>query len=107
MKYSAKLFLEDLKEADRIKTKQYRSKCKKRRKSYSVREEIDDAADEIFVVAQNERKFYEDKDAKGAVDFAAKQYLRNLQDDFRDIIKKAKEQALKDLLAYWRTEGHI
>lgn len=107
MKYSAIEFINDLKEADRLKSKQYRSNLRKKKRGYRQSQEIADAAEEILLVASNESKYYESKDAKGAVDFAAKQYLREVESNFRDIVRKAKEQALKDLIADWKEMGHI
>jgi hypothetical protein len=107
MKYSANVFLNDLKEADRLKSKQYRSECrKKKRKAYSDGD-VRDTAEELFDLAVNSREAYEKMDAKLAVDIAKREYLKYTLDDIRSMVRDAGKLAVKDVLNYWKKEGHI
>ena len=103
MKYNAKLFLDDLKEAD---TNKVGIKRKKNKKAYSDGD-VKDAAEEMLVLAENERKYYEAKDAKGAAEFARKTYTRIYSEDIRRMAKEAEKLVVKDLLAEWKRERHI
>jgi hypothetical protein len=103
MKYSAKEFYSELKDADRTKLG---SKRRKNKRAYSVID-TEDAVDEILTIAENESKFYTNKDAKGAIEFARKQFVRYAQDSIRGTAKEASKIALKELLANWKKEGHI
>ncbi len=103
MKYNAKEFLNDLKEADK---KKIASKRRKNKKAYS-RRDVADTADDLLVVAENLGEFYEKKDAQGAINNAKKQWLRDRQGDMFSMLKEASKLALKDLLDSWKSEGHI
>lgn len=109
MTYSADTFINDLHEADNTKSGTRKIKARKRnrnRKAYSDHD-VMDVEEELLLVAENLANFYAKKDAKGAVEYARKQWLRQQQDTAYQMAKEAVPKAIKSLLAGWKEEGHI
>lgn len=56
---------------------------------------------EIKMMAENEGRFYQKKDAKGAVEFAWREYQKNKARDMRDDFRKIKNHLVKTLADQW------
>jgi hypothetical protein len=57
---------------------------------------------QVLMTAENEGRFYAKKDAKGAVDFAIKDYISRKLDDMKHDGQKIRSHAIKELVASWR-----
>lgn len=58
--------------------------------------------DELMLTASNEGRFYQKKDAKGAVEYAAKVMERNYAADLRATLKALKPKVAKELAKRWK-----
>lgn len=101
MKYSANTFLDDLKEADRVKSKRFRSKCSSKKKAYSDGD-VKDVAEEILTIAENYGDYYSKKDAKGAIHAAKMEYIKYTTSNIYNMAREAAKIALKDLEKEWK-----
>jgi hypothetical protein len=63
-----------------------------------------DMEDAVLIIAKNERKFYEKWDAKGAVEFAIKEYLKERISDIKADLEQGRAQLVRELMAYWKRE---
>jgi ABC-type xylose transport system substrate-binding protein len=68
---------------------------------------LDDAEDNILVIAKNERKYYYAKDAAGAIDYAIKIYVSETLENLKADLHSNRYKLIKELLAYWKREGHV
>ena len=64
-----------------------------------------DTEDAIMIIAKNERKFYDKKDAKGAIEFAINEYIKERMWDLKSDLSSAKSELVKMLADYWKREG--
>lgn len=60
---------------------------------------------ELFSYASNYGDFYRKKDAKGAVEYAFKEYMRTLDGTTRADFKVIKSKLVKDLAKRWKTKA--
>jgi hypothetical protein len=61
-----------------------------------------DYVQELVDVATNEAKFYDSKDAKGAVSYAKKILIKEKVDDMLAEFDKATPKAIQDVIKYWK-----
>jgi hypothetical protein len=61
--------------------------------------------DELFMTASNEGRFYQKKDAKGAVEYAAKVMEKNYAADLRETLKAIKPKVIKELKKRWMSKN--
>jgi hypothetical protein len=97
MKYLAKDFINDLK-ITKVSSKKFKSGS-----DFDPR----DVAEELLLIASNVESYYNRKDAKGAIEYAKKEYFKYKMDNLTQKMKEAGPLALKQLLVYWKEEGHI
>lgn len=64
--------------------------------------EVEDA---LFIIAKNERQFYEKKDAAGAIDYAFKEYIKNSMNSLKEDFKYSRSALIQHLANYWKREG--
>lgn len=57
--------------------------------------------DDLMLRAENEGSFYRKKDAKGAVEYSFKEYLRDIRVRAREDYSVVKAQLIKDLAKRW------
>jgi hypothetical protein len=96
MRYTANDFINDLK----------LKKAIKKVNSYGGWN-VEDVAKEILDIAGNTESFYKKKDAKGAVEYAKREYEKYGIEKVKGMSKEAAPIALKQLLKNWKEEGHI
>jgi len=89
-----------------IKTADISKNIKKPKTEALIKEEsIDpDMRDAVLTIAQNERKFYDKRDAQGAVDFAIKEYIKNKIDDLKTDLESARGELTRALANYWKRQ---
>jgi len=58
--------------------------------------------DELMTTASNEGRFYQKKDAKGAVEYAATVMMKNYAADLRATLKAIKPKVTKELKKRWK-----
>ena len=64
--------------------------------------EVEDA---ILVIAKNERKFYDKRDAKGAIEYAIKEHVKGVIENLNADLRAAKNDLVRQLASYWKREG--
>lgn len=62
----------------------------------------DDVKNAILMIARNDAKFYRTKDAKGAVKYAIKEYVKAKVEELKDEIDDVKGEMIKELGRYWK-----
>lgn len=58
--------------------------------------------DAIMIIAKNEAKFYKNKDSRGAIEFAIKEYVTEVTKDLESDLKGAKSGLIRELANYWK-----
>ena len=84
-----------------IKTADMSSKLKKPSK---LREGAEDDSDDVMTIAKNEQKFYAKRDAKGAIEYAIKEHIKDITQDILDDLTRMKSMMIRDLQDYWKHE---
>lgn len=59
-------------------------------------------SDEVFQYASNEGRFYKNKDAKGAVAWAIREYVKYKNREMREDGNVIQKHVVKALASYWR-----
>ena len=57
--------------------------------------------DDLYLIASNDGNAYKKKDAKGAIDKAFREHMKNVQDNLRGDFKAIQKILEKDLASRW------
>lgn len=60
---------------------------------------------EVVLMAMNEGRFYPKRDAKGAVDYAIKEYIKNKNQEMREDSRVVHKHAVKEVKRQWGPKG--
>lgn len=73
---------------------------KRTKKAYTVDEEV--VSQELYEMGRNDGASYKKKDAKGAIEKAARELTKNQARELRDTIREVKKEVVGELAKYWK-----